>query len=124
MEKIVRAIRGAVFTENTKEAIQDSTCRMFREVILKNKIASEDLISIQFTLTRDLDVLNPATALRLGGTPVDIKDVPLFCSQEAFIQGGFPKVIRLMITAYVEKELKIQHVYIDGAEKLRPDIAR
>ena len=60
------AIRGAVTAENTKESIQVRTVKLVKEIIEANNLKLEDFVTIQFTLTKDLDELNPATALRLG----------------------------------------------------------
>ena len=122
MEKRIYAVRGAVCVENTKESILEKTCRLFKKIVEKNGLKSDDLISIQFSLTKDIDVMNPATALRLGGTPIDISSVALFCTQEAYIHGGMEKVIRVMITTYSDRTPV--HVYLDGAERLRPDFSK
>ncbi|MCR5045981.1 MAG: chorismate mutase [Treponema sp.] len=122
MEKRAYAIRGAIFAENTKESIQEKAVKVFNEIVKRNGIQSQDIVSLHWTLTKDLDVMNPATALRLGNPLIDVSEIPLFCSQEAFIQGGRPKVIRIMLTAYMEK--KPEHVFLDGAEVLRPDFSK
>lgn len=122
MEKRVYAARGAIFAENTKESIQEKAVKLFNAVVEKNGITSDDVVSLQWTLTKDLDVMNPATALRLGDVVIDPSEIPLFCSQEAFIQGGRPKVIRMMLTAYMSH--KPIHIFLDGAEALRPDISK
>ena len=122
MEKRVAAFRGAVCVENTAESITENVCLMCRELFFRNGIKAEDIISLQFTITDDITVLNPATALRRGDCGLDVKEVPLFCSQEAKIDGGMKKVVRALLTAYYEerKDGK-QNVYLNGAEKLRPD---
>ncbi len=122
MEKRVYAARGAIFAENTKDSIAEKAVKLFNAVVEKNGIASEDVVSLQWTMTRDLDAMNPATALRLGKPAIEVSEIPLFCSQEAFIQGGRPKVIRLLLTAYMER--KPVPVFLDGAEALRPDISK
>ena len=93
------------------------------------KIQAEDIVSLQFTITDDITVLNPATALRKGNPGLDVSQIPLFCSQEAKIDGGMPFVIRALLTAYVElnedtggKLPERHNVYLNGAEKLRPDL--
>ena len=91
-------------------------------MVQKNNIQAADIVSLQWTLTQDLDAMNPATALRLGTPVIDVSEIPLFCSQEAFVQGGRPKVIRMMLTAYMEQ--KPCHIFLDGAEALRPDFAK
>ena len=120
MKKVV-AIRGAVCTENTKEDIILNVCNMVNEIILKNKLEKEDLISLHFTVTKEITKLNPATALRKGKLLTDITDVALFCSQEAYIENGMKNVIRLMLHTYMDENLKKQNVYLNGAQKLRPD---
>lgn len=122
MEKRICAVRGAIFAENTKDSIQEKAVKLFNAVVEKNAIKSQDIVSLHWTLTKDLDAMNPATALRLGKPAIDVSEIPLFCSQEAFIQGGRPKVIRMMLTAYLEQ--KPSHIFLDGAEALRPDFSK
>lgn len=122
MEKRIYAVRGAIFAENTKDSIQEKAVKLFNAVVEKNAIKSQDIVSLHWTLTEDLDAMNPATALRLGKPAIDVSEIPLFCSQEAFIQGGRPKVIRMMLTAYLEQ--KPSHIFLDGAEALRPDFSK
>ena len=97
---------------------------MCRELFSLNKIQAEDIVSLQFTITDDITVLNPATALRRGDCGLDITQVPLFCSQEAKIDGGMKFVVRALLTAYNDKDIERRNVYLNGAEKLRPDFSR
>ena len=122
MEKRIFAVRGAIFAENTKDSIKEKAVRLFNEAVKQNKIKRDDIVSLHWTLTQDLDELNPATALRLGNPCLDVSSVPLFCSQEAFVKGGCPKVIRMMLTAYLD--FSPRHIFLDGAEALRPDILK
>ena len=122
MEKRIYAVRGAIFAENTKDSIQEKAVKLFNAVVEKNDIKSQDIVSLHWTLTKDLDAMNPATALRLGKPAIDVSEIPLFCSQEAFIQGGRPKVIRMMLTAYLDQ--KPSHIFLEGAEALRPDFSK
>ena len=124
MEKRLIAYRGAVCVENTAESITENVCLMCRELFSLNKIHAEDIVSLQFTITDDITVLNPATALRRGDCGLDITQVPLFCSQEAKIDGGMKFVVRALLTAYNDKDIKRRNVYLNGAEKLRPDFSR
>lgn len=119
--KRLAAFRGAVCVENTAESITENVCLMCRELFSRNKIKAEDIVSLQFTITDDITVLNPATALRRGNPGLDVSQVPLFCSQEAKIDGMMPKVIRALLTSYVDEGTERQNVYLNGAEKLRPD---
>jgi len=125
MERL-SAVRGAVTAENTKESIQAQTVRVVKEIIEANNLKLEDFVTIQFSLTKDLDVLNPATALRLGkdDLPYDLSSVPLFCTQEAYIQGGLEKVIRVLITGYFGEQKSLKFAYLDGAKVLRTDLVK
>lgn len=122
MEKRLAAFRGAVCVENTAESITENVCLMCRKLFELNSIQADDIVSLQFTITDDITVLNPATALRKGNPGLDVSAVPLFCSQEAKIEGGMKKVVRALLTAYYEEgKGGKQNVYLNGAEKLRPD---
>lgn len=122
-EKRLAAFRGAVCVENTAESITENVCLMCRELFTRNKIKAEDIVSLQFTITDDITVLNPATALRKGNPGLDVSQVPLFCAQEAKIDGGMPLVVRALLTAYTAEGAGRQNVYLNGAEKLRPDLS-
>lgn len=124
------AIRGASGAENTKDSIIKSTGEMCEKIFKSNNLTTKNIVCVQFTLTSDLNVLNPASALRLfykenraSYNMIDISLIPLFCSQEPQIQGSPSKMIRVLVTAYLSPDSKIKHVYINGAEKLRPDFA-
>lgn len=125
MFKKIKAIRGATGSENTNDDITKNVCELCNQIFIKNKLKQKDLISIQFSITEDINILNPATALRKGmqnGTLVfDSSKPALFCTQEAKITGGAPKMIRVLITAYSKNPVK--NIYINGGEKLRPDLA-
>jgi chorismate mutase len=89
-----------------------------------NNLAAEDIVSIQFTVTEDLTALNPATALRRGSAGSLASGCALFCSQEPRYEGSLPGVVRVLITAYMDEGAKPLSAYLDGAEKLRPDLAQ
>ena len=117
-------IRGATGAESTKESIIQNVGQMFSQLAKENNLKSEDIVSIQFTITADLNQMNPAAALRRGNPPIDVSRVPLFCSQEPQIEGSPEKMIRVLITTYLEDDAKVVPVYINGGEKLRPDFAK
>ncbi len=122
--KRLYCIRGASCAENTKESILENTNRLFEEIINKNSLSAEEFVSIQFTLTPDLNQMNPAAALRRGNCKDIASQVPLFCSQEPVIENMLPKAIRIMVTVYKDPGFKQSPVYINGAEVLRPDLAK
>ena len=122
MSKRLAAFRGAVCVENTQQSITEDVCLMCNKLFVENKLSAEDIVSLQFTVTKDITVLNPATALRKGKVDIDVTQIPLFCSQEAEIEGGMKLVVRALLHAYVEEGHERKNFYLNGAEKLRPDL--
>ena len=116
----VRAVRGAIQVDaNERDAILEGTSELVTEVLHRNHIDPDDLISIVFTATPDLTADFPAYAARLMG----LTDVPLLCTTEIAVPGSMPRVLRLM--AHVETPLPradIRHVYLRGATALRTDL--
>jgi len=118
---MTKAVRGAIqVRENQQRVIYEASLRLVREMIKANALSAGDIISIIFSLTNDLDAGNPATGLREGG----FVETPLFCVQEASIEGGMAGVIRALLTFEAREGQKTVAVYLDGAEALRPDIAK
>lgn len=122
--KRLYAIRGAVCAENTEDSIKEYSSLLCNEIFKQNSIKTEDLVSIQFSMTKDLDVYNPCRALRHSQMLIDASQVPLFCTQEAYIKGGLEKVIRVLVEVYLEENTPRSHVYLHGAEVLRPDLKK
>lgn len=121
MNKRLVAIRGATCVDNTKEDITKWVCQMCNEIIEKNNFIAQDIVSIQFTVTKDITIMNPATALRKGPMKIDVSQIPLFCSQEPDIEGSLESVIRVLVHAYGNEFSPRHNVYINGGERLRPD---
>ena len=120
--KRLYGIRGAITAENNKESITEKTVEMCSLIFNENKLLPEDFVSMHFTLTKDLDEMNPCAALRKSYKGIDVSRIPLFCSQEAYIKGGLEKVIRVLITVYMEDGSVPQNVCLGGAAVLRPDL--
>ena len=118
----VRAIRGATqASANTAVAIGDATKELLLEMLRANQISSEDVISVIFTVSPDLNAAFPASSARELG----FSDVPLICSVEIDVPGALERTIRVM--AHVETSLKkseISHIYLGAAKSLRKDIAQ
>jgi chorismate mutase len=113
----VVALRGAnEVTENTAEAILSATDRLMREILARNSLGADDLVSCIFTLTPDLDAEFPAAAARAMG----LSSVPLLCAREIPVPGALPSIIRVLIHAYMDRPA--EHVYLGEAAKLRLDL--
>jgi len=113
------ALRGATtVNENEAEAILAATDELMREILSRNELGSDDLVSCIFTLTPDLDAEFPAVAARKMG----LSNVPLLCAREIPVPGALPKVIRVLIHAYKPNGRPPEHVYLHEARKLRLDL--
>jgi chorismate mutase len=116
-EMRVVALRGAnEVTENTAEAILSATDKLMREILSRNTLGADDLVSCIFTLTPDLDAQFPAAAARAMG----LSSVPLLCAREIPVPGALPNIIRVLIHAYMDHPA--EHVYLGEAAKLRLDL--
>jgi chorismate mutase len=118
----VRALRGATQVDNDdREEILEATAELVAEVLHRNGVRPDDVISMLFTATPDLTAEFPAYAARKMG----LTDVPLLCATEIAVPGAMPRVLRLM--AHVETErtrADVRHVYLRGARALRTDLPR
>src|SRR6056297_3489320 len=115
----LQAVRGAVqIKDNTENDITDGTQNLMRTLLDENYIEERHIVSVQFSVTQDLTKLNPAAAFRQQG----YSKTPLFCCQEPQIEASMPLVIRVLLTVYTEEGVLLRPCYLNGAEKLRPDL--
>lgn len=116
----LRALRGATTaTADEGQAIVDATERLLAEMIGRNGIATEDLVSMIFTTTSDLSAEFPAAAARTLG----LSSVPLLCAREIDVPGSVPRCIRVLMHLYTTRgDETLRHVYLEGAEQLRTDL--
>ena len=116
----LRALRGAITCDdNTKAEIDAKTQQLMTEVLARNELEHDDLVSIIFTATDDLTAEFPATAARSLG----LGDVPLLCARELSIEHGMPRVIRVLVHCYTDRPRdELHHVYLEGARALRDDL--
>ena len=90
----VRAIRGAVQIDaNERAAVLEGTAELVTEVMTRNGLVTDDVISVVFTATPDLTAEFPALAARKIG----FQDVPLLCASEIDVPGALPRVVRLLM---------------------------
>ena len=114
------ALRGAItLAANTRDEVEEKTQRLVKELLARNDVAHDDIVSIIFTATDDITAQFPATAARALG----LGDVPLLCAQELRIDGGVPLCVRVLLHFYSERSRsELHHVYLEGARGLRDDL--
>jgi chorismate mutase len=115
----LRALRGAItVAENEPDAILSATEELVHEVMERNALAPDDMVSCIFTCTDDLDAEFPAVAARELG----LSSVPLLCAREMHVPGALPRVIRLLLHCYADPGMEPRHVYLREAVVLRRDL--
>jgi chorismate mutase len=113
------ALRGATTVQrNESGEILDATETLMREIMQRNELHPDDVVSCLFTLTDDLDAQFPAVAARQLG----FDKVPLMCAREIPVPGSLPRVIRVLMHYYAAEEHVAKHVYLGEARKLRMDL--
>jgi chorismate mutase len=113
------ALRGAVSVKlNNAQDILDATTELMQEIMRRNALEPENVVSCIFTATRDLNAEFPAVAARQLG----FDKVPLLCSQEIPVPRSMPRVIRVLIHYYADEGHVPAHVYLGDARELRVDL--
>jgi chorismate mutase len=113
------ALRGANSVErNHAGAIIDATDQLVRELIERNSLSKDAIVSCIFTMTEDLDAEFPAVAARALG----LDRVPLLCAREVPVPGSMPRVIRALVHYYAPESHEPRHVYMGEARLLREDL--
>ncbi len=120
MSTSVLALRGATTLDrDEREHLLERVEQLLAEMMSRNDLQHDDLISMLFTATDDVHSVFPALAARHMG----FGDVPLICARELDITGGMPLCIRVLMhvnTARQRSELR--HVYLEQARSLRDDL--
>jgi len=113
------ALRGAIQVEaNESEAIRSATAELLGELLSRNGLEPERMVSCLFTCTDDLDAEFPAVAARELG----LDSVPLLCAREINVPGAMPRVIRVMVHYYAPADHRPAHTYLGEAQNLRTDL--
>jgi chorismate mutase len=113
------ALRGAIsITDNTEQAILDGTRTLVQEIMSRNALVADQMVSCVFSATTDLNAQFPAVAARDLG----LSRVPLLCTQEIEVPGALPRVIRILLHYYAANGHAPQHVYLGEARSLRADL--
>lgn len=120
MDWKVRAIRGATTAEaNTVAAIRGAVMELLDDIEARNRFDPEEVVSVIFTATRDLDAVFPAAIARERPR---WSNVPLLDVQQMQVANSLERCIRVLIhlnTPIPQRD--IRHSYLQGAKNLRPD---
>lgn len=112
-------IRGATTAvRNSKEEIKNSVDELIKELVQRNKISPENILSITFSVTKDLDACFPASIARKCN---GFESVAFLDCQQMYVSDDIKHCIRLMATVILPTNAELKHPYLRGASKLRPD---
>jgi chorismate mutase len=113
------AVRGAVKVDsNDTDAIVGATEDLMRELMDRNDLDPERIVSCLFTATDDLNAEFPAVAARRLG----LDAVPLICTRELDVPGAMRSVIRVLVHYYAPRDHVPRHAYLGEAQDLRADL--
>ena len=118
----VRAIRGATTLDaDTAEQVRERVQALVAAIFERNRLHTDDVISVLVTATHDIRSAHPATAARQWG----LADVPILGALELDVRGGLGLCVRLLLHAEIDRaRADVQHVFLEGAVVLRPDLVR
>jgi chorismate mutase len=112
----VKAIRGAItVADNTAGAIAEATTTLLAEIAARNRLSPDEVVSLFFTLTPDLNADFPARSARAAGW-----EVPMLDTQEIGVPDALERCLRVLI--HVQRDAPVRHAYLRGAAELRPDL--
>jgi chorismate mutase len=118
-EQRLFAVRGAIQVEaNEAAAIRAASAELVGELIARNALQPEAMVSCLFTCTGDLDAEFPAVAARELG----LDSVPLLCAREIDVPDSMPRVIRVLAHYYAPSDHRPSHTYLGEAQNLRADL--
>ena len=118
IENII-AIRGATTSSgNTLKEIENSVVELIDELILRNSLDPKNILSITFTVTKDLDACFPASIARKC---FGLDSVSFLDCQQMYVPNDIDFCIRLMALVICPKGSSINHPYLRGASNLRSD---
>ena len=120
MAPVVRALRGATTVDvDTEEAINERVQTLVREMMERNGLEKDDVVSILFTATDDLTATFPATPARRMG----LGDIPLLSARELSVRDATPRCVRVLMHMHTERaRAELRHVYLEGAQGLNDDL--
>jgi chorismate mutase len=119
----MRGIRGAItIHEDVAEQVWSQTALLVQQMVKENQIPVEEIVSVTISTTPDITSAFPAKAVR---TMEGWEYVPTMCMHEMNVPNALPLCIRVLMHANIETPQKdVQHVYLNNAVQLRPDLVK
>ncbi len=115
----LKALRGAITCEeNSIESIEIAVKELLIELLKRNELKPDQILSITFSTTKDIDACFPASTARRA---MDLKNVALLDCQQMFVKGDLKHCIRLLAHVWLPSNKDPSHPYLGLAKKLRPD---
>ena len=115
----ITIIRGATTASgNTVKEIEDAVVELINELFTRNNLIKNNLLSITFTATKDLDACFPASIARKCN---GLDSVAFLDCQQMYVTNDIDFCIRIMAQVLLPPNSNIQHPYLRGASKLRAD---
>ena len=117
---MVRGLRGATTVDADMAAqVTERSQELMREIMARNELVEDDIVSVVFTATPDVTSIFPATAIR----EIGFGAVPLLCAAEIAVPGAMPLCIRVLLHVHTMRSRdEMHHVYLHGAQGLRDDL--
>jgi chorismate mutase len=118
MSERLWAVRGAINASNDSRPIVEATEELMGELMRRNDLAADRIVSCLFTSTDDLNAEFPAVAARKLG----LGSVPLLCARELDVPGAMRGVIRVLVHYYAPDGHTPVHTYLGDTQSLRDDL--
>ena len=113
------ALRGATTCEdNSVESITSAVEELLFELVSRNNLTPDQIISVTFSVTSDLDACFPASIAR---KKTGWETIALLDCQQMFVEDDLSKCIRLLAYVYLHNEQIPKNPYLGKAKNLRPD---
>ena len=112
-------IRGATTAkDNSVKEIESAVVELVEELISRNNIIVNNLLSITFSVTSDLNACFPASIARKCN---GLDSVAFLDCQQMYVPNDVDFCIRLMAQVLLKSNNSVNHPYLRGASKLRAD---
>jgi len=113
------ALRGATTCEkNSAESITLAVEELLFELISRNNLIPDQIISVTFSVTSDLNACFPASIAR---KQTGWEKIALLDCQQMFVKDDLSKCIRLLAYVCLPNEQIPINPYLGKAKNLRPD---